>query len=60
MKDDLIKVEECTPKLTLDAANELSATLNKQERSVSIYHCDSLIFTRYEKNDLSKIYHCFR
>jgi hypothetical protein len=60
MKDDLIKVEECTPKLTLDAANELSAALNKQERSVSIYHCDSLIFTRYEKNDLSKIYHCFR
>ena len=59
-KDDLIKIEELTPELTLQAAQQISQELKADARSVSIYHCDSLIFTRYEKNDLNKIYHCFR
>lgn len=60
MENDQIKMEETSPALTLDAARQLSKELKNEERSVSIYHCDSLIFTRYEQKDLSKIYRSFR
>jgi hypothetical protein len=59
MENDQIKMEETTPALTLDAARQLSKELRNEERSISIYHCDSLIFTQYEKKDLSKIYRSF-
>ncbi|MDP4209473.1 MAG: hypothetical protein Q8928_11735 [Bacteroidota bacterium] len=59
MQDDLVKIEQTSPRLTLAAARQLERSLNRAVRSVSIYHCDSLIFTRYEKSDFSKVFHCF-
>lgn len=56
MKNDLVKIEEISPQMCAAAANQLAGKLSGKSRTIAIYHTDSLIFKRYEKQDFEKVF----
>lgn len=59
MEGDEVKIEEIDPKECLAATKQLKSKL-KSPGTVAIYHLDSLIFTRYEKQDFEKVFNYYR
>ena len=59
MPDDIIRVEEITPKLALQAAKILNKNLNNTNFTVSLFHLDNSQIKRYEIQDFKNIYNEF-
>lgn len=59
MEGDEVKIEEIGPGECLAATKQLKSKL-KSPGTVAIYHLDSLIFTRYEKQDFEKVFNYYR
>lgn len=59
MQDDEVKIEEIGPEECRVAARQLKSKL-KSPGNVAIYHLDSLIFNRYEKQDFEKVFNYYR
>jgi hypothetical protein len=59
MKNDVVKVEEITPPLSKEAADMVAGELKTANRSVALFHLDSLTLSRYEKKDFQKIFNSF-
>jgi hypothetical protein len=59
MKNDLVKVEEITPPLSKEAADMVAGELKFANRSVALFHLDSLTLSRYEKKNIEKIFNSF-
>ena len=59
MEGDEVKIEETSPKECHAAAKQLKSKLNSAG-TVAIYHLDSLIFSRYEKQDFEKVFNYYR
>ena len=56
MKNDTVKMEQVTPDICKDAADNVSKYLKNAKRTVSLFDYDSLYLSTYEKKDLEKIY----
>lgn len=59
IKGDIVKVEEISPKLCCSAAHQLTDNLKKNNRTIAIFHLDSLIISNYEKKDFEKVFDIF-
>jgi len=59
MKKDRIKIEEVTPELCLQAAQQLCGKLQSKPGTVALFHLDSLMMTRYEEKKLEEIFNSF-
>ena len=59
MPDDIIRVEEITPNIALQAAKLLNKNLNNTTFTVSLFHLDSTQINRYELQDYKNIYSVF-
>jgi hypothetical protein len=59
LKGDELKVEEISPDICLTAANQLEKNIHSEQITVSLFDLDSLNITRYDENDLEKIFSCF-
>lgn len=56
MPDDIIRLEEITPELALQAAKLLSKNLNNNRFTISLFHLDNSQIKRYELQDYKNIY----
>lgn len=56
MPDDIIRIEEITPELALQAAKLLSKNLNNDNFTISLFHLDNSQIKRYEIQDFKNIY----
>lgn len=59
MKNDLIKLEEVTPALCMQAAQQLTGKLQNRPGTVALFHFDSLMMARYEEKKLEEIFNSF-
>lgn len=59
-KGDLVKIEDVTPTLLIDAAKKLSANLRGHDRKVVFFDLDSTITTKFSNEDFLKTIDCFR
>ena len=59
MKNDVVKIEEIAPPLSKEAADLVAGELKVSNRSVALFHLDSLTLSRYEKKDFEKIFNSF-
>lgn len=60
MENDVVKVESVSPEQCSIAAQQLKSKLDKPTGTVAIFHLDSLILTRYEKEDFEKVFYTYR
>lgn len=60
IENDVVKIETVSSQQCLVAAQQLKSKLTRPIGSVAIYHLDSLILTRYEKEDLEKVFDTYR
>jgi len=58
-KNDLIRIEEISPALALEAAQMLSKKVAHHDITVSLYHLEPEYLKVYGKGNLEKIYHSF-
>ncbi|HTB32143.1 MAG TPA: hypothetical protein VK808_08965, partial [Bacteroidia bacterium] len=56
MKNDTVKLEQVTPDICEDAANNVSRYLKNEKRTVILFDYDSIYLSTYDKNDLDKIF----
>jgi len=59
IRNDRIKLEEVTPNLCLQAAQQLTGKLKESPGSVALFHLDSLMMTRYDEKQLEEIFDSF-
>jgi hypothetical protein len=59
MKNDNVKIEEILPSQSIEAARLLNKSLERKVNTIAIFHLDSLIFTKYEKEDFAKVFNTF-
>jgi hypothetical protein len=55
-KSDTVKMEEVTPAICEEAANNVNCYLKDQKRTISLFEYDSLYLSTYDKKDIEKIY----
>ena len=55
MKNDTVKLEQVTPDICKDAADNVSGYLKDEPRTVTLFDYDSLYFSTYEKKDLEQV-----
>ena len=58
--NDVLKLEETDPKVTLQAARQLKPELPNKPETVAIYHWDTHLPSLYEKADLEAIFNTFQ
>ena len=56
---DLIRIEEVTPELALEAAQLLENEMPQRDLTVALYHLEPDYLKTYGKENLEKIYHSF-
>jgi len=56
MKNDTVKMEQITPDVCKNAADNVRRYLKDEIRTVSLFDYDSLYLSTYEKQDLEKIF----
>jgi hypothetical protein len=56
MKNDTVKLEQVTPDICEDAANNVSRYLKNEKRTVILFDYDSIYLSTYDKKDLDKIF----
>lgn len=56
IKNDTVKLEEVSPDLCEDAAQNVSQYLRNENRTVTLFEYDSLYLSSYDKKDLEKIF----
>lgn len=56
MKNDVVKIEAVSAELCRAAGKQLDSKIESENRSIAIFHADSLIFKQYEKQDFEKIF----
>jgi hypothetical protein len=59
VKGDIIRVEEITPALCLEAAELIEPYLKNDTLSVALYHLNELTLKKYDQPTLEKIYRVF-
>ena len=55
-KNDTVKMEEVTPQLCMQAADNVNGYLKEMHRTISLFEYDSLYLSTYDKKDISKIF----
>ncbi len=56
MKNDTVKLEQVTPDICKDAADNVSLYLKDEPRTVTLFDYDSLYLSTYEKKDLEQVF----
>ena len=56
MKNDSIKLEEVTPEICENAAENVNRYLKNEKRTLSLFDYDSLYLSTYHSKDLEKIF----
>ncbi len=59
MKGDMLRIEEVTPQLALQAAKLLSSEVNNDSFTVNLFHLDSSNSKRYAIKDFQNMYNSF-
>ncbi|HXP50036.1 MAG TPA: hypothetical protein VN922_08785, partial [Bacteroidia bacterium] len=55
-KSDTVKMEEVTPAICEEAANNVNSYLKDEKRTISLFEYDSLYLSTYDKKDIQQIY----
>jgi hypothetical protein len=56
MKNDTVKIEQATPDICQNAADNVSQYLKNEKRTVTLFDYDSVYLSTYDKKDLEKIF----
>ncbi len=55
-KNDTVKMEEVTPQLCVEAANNVNGYLKDAHRTLSLFEYDSLYLSHYDKKSITQIF----